>query len=355
MRNIKLTGVTNFEVAVVSWMKENNLDEIIFVASNSKKYFGKYGTLVEYWYDGSIHWYEKPRKIARLIADYFEATEAIINTHTYQDDDGYDCSYNVLYFFDKPYKVLKEETYNNDGELDSNKLIMLSNGQLYDITDHHWFSMVDSKQIKKAIKSGYFYDNTNAWERDCYDTEQATLEKLEKEAVKKLIRSSIDQLLVNEEFRHKAEQIAFYINNDEELLDSDKVSEQEAIKNYIYGYTPTYIQYSIYQDLTFMYIYADTKPAYAKHLVKNKVEFDYASRVQLSGEESLKVLRRNFPKLDKEISDRVGVDPFCSVTMKELEDAALVGSNFSWSRALSDLYDALGLKCLGKPWHEVLM
>lgn len=67
------------------------------------------------------------------------------------------------------------------------------------------------------------------------------------------------------------------------------------------------------------------------------------------------MLRKNFPKLDKEISSRVGIDPFCSTTMDELENLALVGSNFSWSRALSDLYDKLGLKCLGKPWHEVLM
>lgn len=355
MRNIKLTGAVNFEAVVVSWMKENRLDEVVFVSSDAKKYFGKYGTLVEYWYDGTIHWYEKPRKVARIISEYFNATEAIVNKHTYEDDDGYDCSYSVCYFFDKPYRVVKEETYDNDGELDSNKLIMLSNGQLYDITNHHWFSMIESKKLKKAIKSGYFYENDNAWERDCYDIHQATLERLEKEAVQKLIRSSIDQLLVDENFRHKAEQIAFWINSDEELLYSDKVSEQEAIKNYIYGYTPSYVQYSIYQDLAFMYVYVDTKAAYVKHLVKNKVEYDYASRIQLSGKESLKVLRRNFPKLDKEISSRVGVNPFCSVTMEELEDAALVGSNFSWSRALSDLYDKLGLKCLGKPWHEVLM
>lgn len=354
MRNIKLTGAVNFEAIVISWMKENELDEIVFVSSDAKKYFGKYGTLVEYWYDGTIHWYEKPRKVARLIADYFDKTDPIINAHTYTDDDGYDCSYNVCFFFDKPYKVLKEETY-NDGEIDSNKLIMLSNGQLYDITDHHWFSMANSKKLKKAIKSGYFYDNTNAWDRDCYDTEQATLEKLEKESMKKLIRSSIDQLLINEEFRHKAEQVAFYINNDEELLDSDRVSEEQAVKNYIYGHTPSYVQYSVHDDLAFLYIDVDTKPAYAKHLVKNKVEYDYASRVQLSGKASLEVLRKNFPKLDKEISSRVGIDPFCSVTIEELEDKALVGSNFSWSRALSDLYDALGLKCLGKPWHEVLM
>lgn len=355
MRNIKLTGAVNFEAVVVSWMKENGLDEIVFVASNSKKYFGKYGVLVEYWYDGSIHWYEKPRKVAKLISEYLNTAEVIINTHTYEDDDGYDCSYNVLYFFDKPYRVVKEETYDNDGNVYSNKLIILSNGQLYDVTDHHWFSMANSKKLKKAIKSGYFYDNTNAWDRDCYDTEQATLEKLEKEAMRKLIRSSVDQLLVNEEFKHKVEQIAFWINTDEELLDSDRVSNEEAIKNYMYGYTPSYIQYSIYQDLAFMYVDVDSKPAYVKHLVKNKVEYDYASRIQLSGTESLQVLRKNFPKLDKEISGRVGVDPFCSTTMEELEDTALVGSNFSWSRALSDLYDKLGLKCLGKPWHEVLM
>lgn len=355
MRNIKLTGAVNFEAIVISWMKENELDEVVFVSSDSKKYHGKYGTLVEYWYDGSVHWYEKPRKVARLIETYLNKTNPIIDNHTYEDDDGYDCTYNICYFFDKPYRVIKEETYDNDGELDSNKLIMLSNGQLYDITDHHWFSMADSKKLKRAIKSGYFYDNSYAWERDCYDTHQATLEKLEKEAMIKLIRSSIDQLLVDENFRHKAEQVAFYINNDEELLDSDKVSEKEAMKNYIYGHTPSYVQYSVYDDLAFMYIHVDTKPAYAKHLVKNKVEFDYASRVQLSGKSSLEVLRRNFPKLDKEISDRVGIDPFCSATMDELENLALVGSNFSWSRALSDLYDKLGLKCLGKPWHEVLM
>lgn len=355
MRNIKLTGVTNYEVAVIDWMKENGLDEVVFVSSDSKKYHGKYGTLVEYWYDGSVHWYEKPRKVARLIETYLNKTNPIIDNHTYEDDDGYDCTYNICYFFDKPYKVLKEETYDNDGDIDSNKLIMLSNGQLYDITNHHWFSMIESKKLKKAIKSGYFYENDNAWERDCYDTYQATLEKLEKEAVHKLIRSSVDQLLVNEEFKHKAEEVAFYINNDGELLDSDRVSEEQAVKNYIYGYTPSYIQYSIYQDLAFLYVDVDSKPAYVKHLVKNKVEYDYASRVQLSGEESLKVLRRNFPKLDKEIRDRVGNDPFCSATVEDCQNAALVGSNFSWSRALSDLYDVLGLKCLGKPWHEVLM
>lgn len=36
MRNIKLTGAVNFEAVVVSWMKENSLDEIVFIASNSK-------------------------------------------------------------------------------------------------------------------------------------------------------------------------------------------------------------------------------------------------------------------------------------------------------------------------------
>ena len=346
MRNIKLFGVENFEAAVIGWMKENNLDEIKFISSNSKKYFGKYGTLVEYWYDGSIHWYEKPKKIAKLISKYFEAAEVIVNSYIREDDDGYEVTYNTLYFFDKDYKVIQEV---------GNKLIKLSNGQLYDINDYHWFSMVDSKKIKRAIKSGYIYDNVNTWEYDCYDLQQVNLKKLEKEAMQKLIRSSIDQLLINENFRHKAEQVAFYINNDEELLDSDKVSEKEAIRNYIYGHTPSYVQYSVYDDLAFMYVDVETKPTYIKHLVKNKVEYDYASRVQLSGKASLEVLRKNFPKLDNEISGRVGVNPFCSVTMEELENAALVGSNFSWSRALSDLYDALGLKCLGKPWHEVLM
>lgn len=136
---------------------------------------------------------------------------------------------------------------------------MLSNGQLYDITDHYWFSMTDSKKLKKAIKSGYFYDNSYAWERDMYDIHEAILEKLEKEAVQKLIRSSVDQLLINEEFKHKAEQVAFYINNDEELLDSDKVSEKVAINNYIYGHTPSYVQYSVHDDLAFMYIYMQTQ------------------------------------------------------------------------------------------------
>lgn len=354
MRNIKLTGVTNYEAAVVSWMKENGLDEIIFVASNSKKYFGKYGTLVEYWYDSTIHWYEKPRKVARLIADYFNQNEAIVNTHVYEDDDGYDCSYNVLYFFDKPYKVLKEEIYDNDGNTNSNKLIMLANGQLYDITDHYWFSMSSSKELKQAIKNGYDYKNSDIWDYDSYESEDDKIQRLENEATEKIIRSSVDKLLANSDFKEEAKAVANWINDNQEMLDKDKVSDKEAFKKYVYGFTPQYVLFSIKADLFYKWISSSTKPAYAKILIKNKVEYDYAGRILESPKVCLEVLRKNFPKLDKIIEERLS-DPFCSVTLEDLEKEAMVTSNFSWTRAMADIASKLGFSPSWEPWYKIFI
>lgn len=355
MRNIKIFGVVNFEAAVINWMKENDIDEVKFISSDSKKYFGKYGTLVEYWYDGSIHWYEKPRKIARLISKYFEATDIIIDTYMREDDDGYDVTYNTLYFFDKPYRVLQKAIYDDAGYPTSNTLIMLANGQPYDITDHYWFSMRDGKDLKQAIKNNYSYENVDTWQYDNYDSEYDKIKRLEKEATTKLIRSSVDKLLTNPEFKVKAQAVANWIYNHEKILEDDKVSTSaEAFRNYVYGYTPGYILYSIYSNLHYDWIKSDTKPAYAKHLVKNKVEYDYAGRILNDPKECLNVLRKNFPKLDTIIEERLS-DPFCSVTLEDLEKEAMAVSNFDWTSAMSDIYNKLGFSCTRESWYKVLM
>ena len=53
----------NFKSMVLDYMKEYSLIDISFISPTSRKWFGKYGLLVEIWDDGSIQWYESPRKV----------------------------------------------------------------------------------------------------------------------------------------------------------------------------------------------------------------------------------------------------------------------------------------------------
>lgn len=357
MRNTnKLNGNTtgmNYEVEVLRFMKINGIDDLYLISVDSKRYHGKYGCLVETWYDGTKHWYCNPRKVYKLIKQYYNPNRLEIKVYKYEDDDGYDTTMITHFMFDRDYTKLVSEEY--DDGLKTN-LIRLGNGQLYDIEDIYWYSMPYSKELKQAIKNGYKYTDSNTWLHDIYESEEEEIQRLEREATSRLIRSAMDKLLINPEFKAKVQSLANWIYNHERMLEEEKVSSSiEAFRNYAYGYTPGHILYSPYTNLHYAWIDSATKPAYAKHLIKNKVEYDYASNILESSEKCLEVLRRNFPKLDKEISTRVGVNPFCSVTMKELENAAMPVANYDWTRAMSNLHEALGLRCTGKSWIETLM
>jgi hypothetical protein len=348
--NGNATGM-NYEVEVLRFMKINGIDDLYLISVDSKRYYGKYGCLVETWYDGTKHWYCNPRKVYKLIKQYYNPNRLEIKVHKYEDDDGYDATMTTHFMFDRDYNKLVFEEY-DDGS--KTNLIRLGNGQLYDIEDIYWYSMKDSKELKQDIKNGYKYKDANMWNYDSYESEDDKIQRLEREATSRLIRSSMDKLLSNPEFKTKVQIIANWIYNHERMLDDERVSSStEAFRNYAYGY-PGHILYSPYTNLHYAWITSKTKPVYAKHLIKNKVEYDYASNILESSSECLEVLRRNFPKLDSIIKERL-VNPFSSLTLEELETAAMPVANYDWTRAMSNLHEALGLRCIGKSWIETLM
>ena len=356
MRNLstKLNGNTtgmNYEQEVLRFMKANDIDDLYLISVDSKRYHGKYGCLVETWYDGSKHWYCNPRKVYKLIKQYYNVNRLEKKIYEREDDDGYYIIEKTHFMFDRDYAKIFY-TKHDDGSITN--LIRLSNGQLYDIEDRYWYSMKDSKELKQAIKNSYPYIDVNTWQYDNYESEGAKIQRLEIEATEKLIRSSIDNLLSNPEFKEKANAVAQWINNNPEILPRDKEFEDKAFKNYVYGFTPQYILFSVRADLTHMWINSTTKPVYAKHLVKNKVEFDYAGRILKDPKACLDVLRKNFPKLDKVIDERLS-DPFNSVTLEDLENTSLPVSNIDWDSSMREIYNKLGFSCTHKPMHEVLM
>lgn len=357
MRNLstKLNGNTtgmNYEQEVLRFMKANDIDDLYFISVDGSRYHGKYGCLVETWYDGSKHWYCNPRKVYKLIKQYYNPNRLEIKTYSYEDDDGYDSTMITHFMFDRDYTKLVSKEY-DDGS--KTNLIRLGNGQLYDIEDIYWYSMLYSKELKQAIKNGYNYTDANTWQHDSYESENDKIQRLENEAVEKLIRSSVDSLLVNPEFKEKAQAVAKWINNNPEMLEEDKASDdKEAFKKYVYGFTPQHVLFSIKANLFCKWIDSNTKPAYAKILIKNKIEYDYAGRVLKDSKECLNVLRRNFPKLNKIIDERLS-NPFCSVTLEELEQDCEAVSNFDWTAAMARIADTLGYSRSSEPWYEIFV
>ena len=54
------------------------------------------------------------------------------------------------------------------GENDSDELIIMSNGQVFDIGNQHYFSIQDSRVLLKEIKKGYDYYDPQYFYTDCY-------------------------------------------------------------------------------------------------------------------------------------------------------------------------------------------
>lgn len=357
MRNLstKLNGITvgmNYEAEVLRFLKANDIDDLYLISVDSKRYHGKYGCLVETWYDESKHWYCNPRKVYKLIKQYYDPNRLEKKIYEREDDDGYYIIEKTHFMFDRDYTKIVYTKHDDDS---ITNLIRLANGQLYDIEDRYWYSMKDSKELKQAIKNGYKYTDSNAWDYDNYESEDDKIQRLEAEATVKLIRSSVDKLLINPEFKDKATAVAEWIYNHEKMLEDEKVSTSaEAFRNYVYGYTPGHILYSVHSNLHYAWIKSDTKPAYAKHLVKNKVEYDYAGRILESPKACLEVLRKNFPKLDRIIDERLS-DPFCRVTLEELEKDAMAVSNFDWTAAMASIANRLGFSPSWEPWYEIFI
>lgn len=356
MRNTnKLNGITrgmNYEAEVLRFMKANEIDNLYLISVDGKRYHGKYGCLIETWYDGSKHWYCEPRKIYKLIKQYYDVNRLEKRFDEYQDDDGYLVINESHFMFDRDYSRVVY-VKRDDGTIEIN-LVRLANGQLYDVQDVYWYSMKNSKNLKQAINNGYQYESVNSWEYDNYESEGTKIQRLEEKATEKIIRSSVDKLLRNQELKEKATAIAEWINNNPEMLEEDKVSDDEAFKKYVYGFTPQHVLFSVKANLFCKWIDSSTKPAYAKILIKNKIEYDYAGRVLKDSKECLNVLRRNFPKLNKIIDERLS-NPFCSVTLEKLEKDTEVVSNFDWTAAMARIADELGYSRSSEPWYEIFI
>lgn len=322
----------DFKSMVLDYMKEYSLIDISFISPTSRKWFGKYGLLVEIWDDGSIQWYESPRKVWRIISDYGPRNKADIERHwkfmyyRCEDETGRGYYQNHLFIFDAPIKHIYKGGDN---------LIILSNGQLYDIVDKYWFDRSTSKQLKKAIKNGYEYIDLETW--FSHDTEYQY--QLEYDKIEELFYNAISKYKSFDK-DDKISKIKEWILKD--LKENPEDLDDEAIRilsdDYDKGEVTHGTIFSIRTDLDF--VESDTKPTWVLKLVKMKVELDYYNRVIKDPKQCLEVLRECFPKLNKAISKKLAngdsYEKYCNA-------AYIPYSNNTYVDAMSNLADLLGI------------
>ena len=322
----------DFKSMVLDYMKEYDLIDISFISPTSRKWFGKYGLLVEFWTDGSIQWYESPRKVWRIINDYGPRNKSDIQRHwkfkyyRHEDEETGEVYYqNRLFIFDAPINYIYKGGDN---------LIILSNGQLYDIVDRYWFDRSTSKQLKKAIKNGYIYEDLESWfSHDAtyeYELEQAKIEELFSNAIAEYNSFDKDNKIaqIKEWILNSLKADPYGIEDENEIYElSDNYDKGEV------GYATIF---SIRTDLCLL-VESDTKPAWVLKLVKMKVEFDYYNRIKEDPKKCLEVLRECFPKLDKAINEKLANGDSLGTYEKFWDAVYTHYSNASYTDAMSNL------------------
>ena len=64
-----------------------------------------------------------------------------------------------------------------DIETNDNRLVILSNGQIYSVEDRYWFNIQESKVLKKMLKNGYVYTDADGFLNDLTDKQHELIAK----------------------------------------------------------------------------------------------------------------------------------------------------------------------------------
>lgn len=152
-KNNKLNKVQKMENYIKSVMNFLNCKSLSVI--NGQKWYGNYGH-VAYLKDGKlvINQFEKLSNIYKLVHNIFN------DTSVSQDERIF-----ISTRWDERSLIMIQ---GGKDISDGNGLYKLSNGQLYDAYDVFWFSMGQSKVLKKWLKEGYAYYDPQEFCKDYY-------------------------------------------------------------------------------------------------------------------------------------------------------------------------------------------
>lgn len=111
---------------------------------------GEYGTVL---YNGTtldnsrVFFEHNPKKVLIVLRELYNVHKAESKFYWVETSDGL----WHLYYIPDGYS-----TYHY-GERDDEELVIMSNGQVYDIGNEHYFSIKDSRKLLHEIKKGYDY------------------------------------------------------------------------------------------------------------------------------------------------------------------------------------------------------
>ena len=131
---------------------------------------GEYGTVLYngFTYDNSKVFFEhSPKKVLKVLRELYNVHKADNKFYWAETSDG------LWHLY---YMPTGHSTYHY-GENDNDELIIMSNGQVFDVGNEHYFSIRDSVKLLHEIKKGYTYYFPNCFysrfkeadEEDCED------------------------------------------------------------------------------------------------------------------------------------------------------------------------------------------
>ena len=111
---------------------------------------GEYGTVLYngFTLDNSKTYFEyNPKKILKVLRELYNIHKAENKFYWSETTDG------LWHLY---YMPTGHSTYHY-GEGDNDELIIMSNGQVFDVGNEHYFSIKDSKKLLHEVKKGYTY------------------------------------------------------------------------------------------------------------------------------------------------------------------------------------------------------
>ena len=156
-KNNKLNKVQKMENYIKSVMKFFNCTSISVI--NGTKWHGNYGHICHIRNGKlNINEFEKLSNVYKLVHKIFN------DTRVPQDNRIF-----VSYRWHTPSLIMVE---GGKDISEGNGLFKLANGQIYDADDTFWFSMNQSKTLKKWLRGGYGYCNPQEFCEDYYKEEE---------------------------------------------------------------------------------------------------------------------------------------------------------------------------------------
>lgn len=163
-------GYTDAQKKVLELCKKWRIKHITILKPHT--IIGEYGTVLYngFTLDGSKTFFEhNPKKVLKVLRELYNVHKAENKFYWAETSDG------LWHLY---YMPTGHSTYHY-GESDNDELIIMSNGQVYDVANEHYFSIKDSVKLLHEIKKGYnyyfpncFYSRFKPTEEDYYEDDE---------------------------------------------------------------------------------------------------------------------------------------------------------------------------------------